>query len=69
MTYSLNLYNLQVRKKHLQTDQELKFTFPKMLLLSSLHYQHCQKHKTAQSDIYYLQTRLFNSKTRKNLKT
>ena len=36
-----DIYNLQIRKKHLKNEQELKFTFQNMLLLSNLQYQYC----------------------------
>ena len=41
--YRPDLYNLQIRKKHLKKDQELKLTFQNMPLLNNLQYQHCPK--------------------------
>ena len=33
-----DIYNLQIRKKHLKNEQELKFTFQNMPLLSNFQY-------------------------------
>ena len=41
MIYGLNMYNLQVRKKHLKNEQELKFTIQIRPLLSKHQFQHC----------------------------
>ena len=43
MIYRPDMYNLQVRKKHLKNEQELKFTFQIMPLLNKHQYQHCPK--------------------------
>ena len=43
MICKTDLYNLQVRKKHLKNDRELKFTFQNMALLNNFQCQHCLK--------------------------
>ena len=45
MIHRPGMYNLQVRKKHLKNEQELKFTFQIMPLLNNHQYQHCSKTK------------------------
>ena len=36
VTYWPDLYNFQIKKKHLKNDLDLKFTFQNMLLLNNL---------------------------------
>ena len=43
MTYRRDMYDLQVRKKFLKNEQELKFTFQIMSLLNNHQYQYCPK--------------------------
>ena len=38
-----DLYNLQVRKKHMKNYQELKFAFQNLPPLNNLKYQNCPK--------------------------
>ena len=57
MIYKPDLHILQVRKKHLKIDQEIKFTFENRRLLNNLKYKHCPKFSMAQNEMYNLQTR------------
>ena len=43
MIYMSDMYRLQIRKKHLKNEQELKFTFQIIPLLNNHQYQHCPK--------------------------
>ena len=63
MIYRFDLYNLQVREKHLKNDQEGKIVFPGMSLLHNLLCQHCPK--IQDGPLYDLKIRLLQSKNLK----
>ena len=45
MVHRPDIYKLHFRKKHLENEQELKFTFQMMPLLNNHQYEHCLKLK------------------------
>ena len=69
MIYRSDMYNLQVRKKHLKNEQELQFTFQNMLLL--LHFSKyattttAKKYKMVRYDMNNFYTRLVQFKEQK----
>ena len=55
--YKLDMYNLEVRKKHLKNKQELKLTVQNMPSITN-----AQRYKMVQKDMNNLQTRLVKFK-------
>ena len=53
MVYRPDMYNLQVRKKHLKNEQDLKFTFQVMPLLNNhnIDINTAQKDKIARNEL------------------
>ena len=60
--YKLDMYNLEVRKKHLKNKQELKLTVQNMPSLSNLNITNAQRYKMVQKDMNNLRTRLVKFK-------